>query len=90
MSMDGQSFKVRPWFEWLTWLLLAANVECGVELDAYYAGRVVGCDPAGRTYPFDYPPMSIWLGRFLHVQGSHVPVIAMSSGLVLILCIVWG
>jgi hypothetical protein len=31
MSMDGQSFKVRPWFEWLTWLLLAANVECGVD-----------------------------------------------------------
>lgn len=131
MSMDGQSFKARLWFEWLTWLLLAAsccylvlsllaygmgepfsghafihpmrmqppfadmrylaaNAECGVELDAYYAGRVVGCDPSGRTYPFDYPPMSIWLGRFLHVQGSHVPVIAMSSGLVLILCIVLG
>ena len=131
MSIDGQSFRARPWLEWLTWLLLAAsccyliisllaygmgeplssrafihpmrmqppfadlrylaaNVECGVDLDDYYAGRVVGCDPSGRTYPFDYPPMSIWLGRFLHVQGAHVPLIAISSGLVLILCIVFG
>ena len=129
--MDGQTFRARPWLEWLTWLLLAAsccylvisllaygmgeplsghafihpmrmqppfadlrylaaNAECGVDLNDYYAGRVVGCDPSGRTYPFDYPPMSIWLGRFLHVQGSHVPLIAISSGLVLILCIVLG
>jgi len=131
MSMDGQSFRARPWLEWLTWLLLAAscfylvisllvygmgeplsghafihpmrmqppfadmhyvvdNAECGVDLNDYYAGRVLGCDPAGRTYPFDYPPMSIWLGRFLHVRASHVPLIAISSGLVLILCIVLG
>jgi hypothetical protein len=34
--------------------------------------------------------MSIWLGRFLQVQGSHVPLIAISSGLLLILCIVLG
>jgi len=66
------------------------NAECGVDLNDYYAGRVLGCDPAGRTYPFDYPPMSIWLGRFLHVRASHVPLIAISSGLVLILCIVLG
>jgi len=131
MSMDGQTFRARPWLEWLTWLLLAAsccylflsllaygmgqplsghafihpmrmqppfadlrylaaNVECGVDLNDYYAGRVVGCDPSGRTYPFDYPPMSIWLGRFLHVQGSHVPLIAISTGVALILCIVLG
>ena len=50
----------------------------------------MGCDPAGRPYPFDYLPMSIWLGRFLQVQGSHVPLIAISSGLLLILCIVLG
>lgn len=69
---------------------LVANAECGVDLSDYYAGRVVGCDPSGRTYAFDYPPMSIWLGRFLHVQGGHVPLLAMSSGLALILCIVLG
>ena len=69
---------------------LAANAECGVDLNDYSAGRVVGCDLSGRIYPFDYPPMSIWLGRFLHVQASHVPLIAISTGAALILCIVLG
>jgi len=90
--LSGHAFihpmRMQPPFADLRYV--AANAECGVDLNDYYAGRVVGCDPSGRTYPFDYPPMSIWLGRFLHVQGSHVPLIAISSGLVLILCIVLG
>ena len=82
------SLRMQPPFADLRYLV--ANAACGVDLNDFYAGRVVGCDPSGRTYPFDYPPMSIWLGRFLHVQGSHVPLIAISSGLVLIFCIVLG
>jgi hypothetical protein len=90
--LSGHAFihpmRMQPPFADLRYL--AANAECGVDLNDYYAGRVVGCDPSGRTYPFDYPPMSIWLGRFLHVQGSHVPLIGISTGVALILCIVFG
>jgi hypothetical protein len=90
--LSGHAFihpmRMQPPFADLRYV--AANAECGVDLNDYYAGRVVGCDPSGRTYPFDYPPMSIWLGRFLHVQGSHVPLIAISTGVALILCIVLG
>jgi hypothetical protein len=82
------SLRMKPPFADLRYL--AANAVCGVDLNDYYAGRVVGCDPSGRTYPFDYPPMSIWLGRFLHVQGGHVPLIAVSTGVALIVCIVLG
>lgn len=60
---------------------LTANAECGVNLDAYYKGLVVGCDPSGRIYRFDYPPMSIWLGRLLHVRGSHTPLIAITTAI---------
>lgn len=63
---------------------LIANSECGVNLEDYYKGLVVGCDPAGRTYRFDYPPMSIWIGRFLHVRGVHTPLIAISTALAFI------
>jgi len=63
---------------------LVANAECGVDLNDYYAGRVVGCDPSGRTYRFDYPPMSIWLGRLLHVQGSQTGLIAISMNIALV------
>lgn len=66
---------------------LVANAECGVDLNDYYAGRVVGCDPSGRTYRFDYPPMSIWLGRFLHVHGSQTGLIAISMNMALVVCI---
>jgi hypothetical protein len=66
---------------------LVANAECGVDLIDYYAGRVVGCDPSGRTYPLDYPPMSIWLGRLLHVQGSQTGLIAISTNIALVICI---
>jgi hypothetical protein len=66
---------------------LVANAECGVDLNDYYAGRVVGCDPSGRTYRFDYPPMSIWLGRLLHVQGSQTGLIAISTNIALVICI---
>ncbi|MFM7268323.1 MAG: hypothetical protein ACKOZT_07015 [Cyanobium sp.] len=70
------SLRMHPPFADLRYL--TANSECGVDLDAYYRGLVVGCDPAGRTYRFDYPPMSIWLGRLLHVAGRHTAVIAVS------------
>ncbi|MFN6352480.1 MAG: hypothetical protein ACK40D_06345 [Cyanobacteriota bacterium] len=66
---------------------LTANSECGVNLDDYYKGLVVGCDPAGRTYRFDYPPMSIWLGRFLRVRGSHTPWIAITTAFALLISI---
>jgi hypothetical protein len=66
---------------------LVANSECGVDLKDYYAGRVVGCDPSGRTYRFDYPPMFIWLGRLLHVQGSQTGLIAVSISIALVVCI---
>lgn len=74
--------RMEPPFADLRYLI--ANSECGVDLDAYYKGIVVGCDPAGRTYRFDYPPMSIWLGRFLHVRGGHTPWIAITTGLSLL------
>jgi len=70
------SLRMHPPFADLRYL--TANAECGVDLDSYYRGLVVGCDPAGRTYRFDYPPMSIWLGRLLHVGGRHTAVIAVS------------
>jgi hypothetical protein len=60
---------------------VTANAECGVNLDDYYKGLVVGCDPSGRTYRFDYPPMTIWLGRLLHVRGSHTPLIAITTAI---------
>lgn len=66
---------------------LTANSECGVNLEAYYKGLVVGCDPAGRTYRFDYPPMSIWLGRFFHVRGSQTPLIAITTAIALVVSI---
>lgn len=91
-SLSGHAFihpmRMQPPFADLRYV--AANAECGADLNDYYAGRMVGCDPSGRTYPFDYPPMSIWLGRFLHVQGSHVPLIGISTGVALILCTVLG
>jgi hypothetical protein len=68
---------------------LVANAECGVDLKDYYAGRVVGCDPSGRTYRFDYPPMSIWLGRLLHVQGSQTGLIAIAINIALVICLLW-
>jgi len=90
--LSGHAFihpmRMQPHFADLRYL--AANAECGVDLNGYSAGRVVGCELSGRTYPFDYPPMSIWLGRFLHVQASHVPLVAISTGAALILCIVLG
>lgn len=70
------SLRMQPPFADLRYL--TANAECGVDLNAYYQGLVVGCDPAGRTYRFDYPPMSIWLGRLLDVKGAHTPLIAIS------------
>lgn len=74
--------RMRPPFADLR--MLTANAECGVNLDAYYKGLVVGCDPAGRTYRFDYPPMSIWLGRWLHVRGSHTPWIGVTTSLAMV------
>jgi hypothetical protein len=78
--------RMRPPFADLRYL--TANAECGVNLEDYYKGLVVGCDPSGRTYRFDYPPMSIWLGRVLHVRGSQTPWIAITTGLSLIMVII--
>lgn len=75
--------QMRPPFADLRWV--SANGECGVNLDAYYRGLVVGCDPSGRTYPYDYPPMTIWLSRFLHVKGSHSSLIGVTTGISLVL-----
>jgi hypothetical protein len=77
------SLQMRPPFADLRWV--TANAECGVNLDAYYRGLIVGCDPSGRTYPYDYPPMTIWLSRFLHVKGSHSPLIGITTGISLVL-----
>jgi len=74
--------QTRPPFSDLRWV--TANAECGVNLNAYYRGLVVGCDPSGRTYPYDYPPMTIWLSRFLHVKGSHSPLIGVTTGISLV------
>ncbi|MFN9623801.1 MAG: glycosyltransferase 87 family protein [Cyanobacteriota bacterium] len=67
--------------------MLTATAECGVDLDAYYKGLVPGCDPAGRTYPFDYPPMSIWLGRWLHVRASQTPLIGVTTAMAMMVVI---
>ena len=74
--------RMKPPFADLRYLI--ANSECGVNLDAYYKGLVVGCDPSGRTYRFDYPPMSIWLGRLLRVRGAQTPWIAITTALALV------
>lgn len=79
------SLRMHPPFADLRYLI--ANSECGVDLDAYYRGLVVGCDPAGRTYRFDYPPMSIWLGRLLHVAGRHTALIAVSIAISVVVVI---
>lgn len=75
--------QMHPPFADLRWV--TANAECGVNLDAYYRGLVVGCDPAGRTYPYDYPPMTIWLSRFLHVKGSHSSLLGVTTGISIVL-----
>jgi hypothetical protein len=71
--------RMRPPFADLRYIF--ANAECGVDLSRYYAGLANGCDPAGRIYPFDYPPMSIWVSRLLNIKGASTPIIATASNL---------
>ena len=80
---EGNGFQLlgamrMPTYADLRWV--TATSDCGVDLDALYHGKAIGCDPFGRR-GIGYPPMSIWLFRLFQFQAGWTDLLALFCGL---------
>lgn len=58
--------------------------ECGINLEHLAQGKLFGCSPYSLPHNgsgLPYPPLSIEVARFLHVQGAHTGILGITMGL---------
>ncbi|MEB3199278.1 MAG: hypothetical protein VKK62_01965 [Synechococcaceae cyanobacterium] len=67
-----------PTFADLRWV--TATSDCGIDLNAFYAGKLVGCDAFGRK-GVGYPPMALWLFRLLGIKAAWTGIIGLITAM---------
>jgi len=74
--------KMLPPFADLRWVI--ANSACNVDLDQLASGERLGCDVYGRVGSLAYPPYSVIIARYFHVNNSHTAILGFLFGTFLI------
>jgi len=73
--------KMLPPFADLRWVTSISG--CEINLEDFGQGKVATCDPWIRG-PLGYPPHSIEVARFLHVEDAHTGLIGFAVGIAII------